>query len=119
MALCSEKEPDTVNSLRPRDKKPHSRQEVKSVQKLTGVDVKSPDVSTDLNKNTWDRSRPVWFQNKLPADNFDQLETRARCNGMRCFQFELGSLERLSFPTILSDKSLNKKRFKKIRQNVF
>ena len=73
------------------------------------MDVKFPGLSTDLAQNRWDRSRSVCFQNKSPADNFPQLETRARCNGMRCFQFERRSPERLSFPTILADSSLKKK----------
>ena len=109
MTLSSEKEPDTVSSLRTRNRKLHSRQEVKSVQGLTRVDVKSPGVSTDLIQNTWDRSRSVCFQNKSPVDHFCQLETRVKCNGMRCFQFELGSPERLSFSTIFPDSSLRKK----------
>ena len=109
MAFCSENEPNSVSSLCAGNKKLHSRQEVKSVQGLTRVDAKPPGVSTDLTQTAWVRSRSVCLQNKSPIDRFCQLETRARCNGMRCFQFELGSHERLPFPTFLPDSSLHKK----------
>ena len=52
------------------------------------------------------QSRSVCFQNKSPVDNFLKLETRARCNGMPCFQFELGSPERLFFPPICQVKRI-------------
>ena len=109
VVFCSENEPNSVSSLCARNKKLHSRQEVKSVQRLTRVDAKPPGVSTDLTQNAWVRSRSVCLQNKSPIDSFCQLETRARCNGMRCFQFELGSHERLLFSTFLPDSSLHKK----------
>ena len=108
MAFCSENEPNSVSSLCAGNKKLHSRQEVKSVQRLTRVDAKSQGVSTDFTQNAWVRSRSVCLQNKSPIDSFCQLETRARCDGMRCFQFELGSHERLPFPTFLPDPSLHK-----------
>ena len=109
MAFCPKNEPNSVSSLCAGNKKLHSRQEVKSVQRLTRVDAKPPGVSTDLTQNAWVRSRSVCLQNKSPIDSFCQLETRARCNGMRCFQFELGSHERLPFSTFLPDSSLHKK----------
>ena len=109
MAFCSENEPNSVSSLCAGSKKLHSRQEVKSVQRLTRVNAEPPDVSTDLTQNAWVRSRSVCLQNKSPIDSFFQLETRARCDGMQCFQFELGSHERLPFSTFLPDSSLHKK----------
>ena len=109
MAFCSENEPNSVSGLCAGNKKLHSRQEVKSAQGLTRVDAKPPGVSTDLAQNAWVRSRSVCLQNKSPIDSFCQLETRARSDGMRCFQFELGSHERLPFPTFLPDSSLHKK----------
>ena len=109
VAFCSENEPNSVSGLCAGNKKLHSRHEVKSVQGLTRVDAKPPGVSTDLTQNAWDRSRSVCLQNKSPIDSFCQLETRARCNSMRCFQFELGSHERLPFSTFLPDSSLHKK----------
>ena len=98
-----------MTGLCARNKKLHSRQEVKSVQGLTRVDAKPPGVSTDLTQNAWVRSKSVCLQNKSPIDSFCQLETRARCDNIRCFQFELGSHERLPFPTFLPDSSLHKK----------
>ena len=99
MAFCSENEPNSVSGLCAGNKKLHSRQEVKSVQGLTRVDAKPPGVSTDLTQNAWVRSRSVCLHNKSPIESFRKLETRARCDGMQCFQFELGSHERLPFPT--------------------
>ena len=101
MAFCSENEPISVSSLCAGNKKLHSRQEVKSVQRLTRVDAKLPGVSTDFTQNAWVRSRSVCLQNKSPIDSFCQLETRARCDNMRCFQFELGPHERLPFSTFV------------------
>ena len=49
--------------------------------------LNSASVSTDLAQKTWDRSRSVYFQNKSLVDIFRQLETRARCNGMRYHHF--------------------------------
>ena len=99
IAFCSENEPNPVSSLCAENKKLHSRQEVKSVQRLTRVDAKPPGVSTDFTQNAQVRSRSVCLQNKSPIDSFCQLETKARCDGMRCFQFEPGPHERLSFST--------------------
>ena len=59
MALCSEKESDTVSGLCTKNEQLHSRQEVKSVQGLTRVDVKSPGVSTVFAQITWERSKSV------------------------------------------------------------
>ena len=73
------------------------------------MDAKPPGVSIDLTQNAWVRSRSVCLQNKSPIDSFSQLETRARCDGMQCFQFELGSHERLPFPTFLPNLLLHKK----------
>ena len=81
MAFCSETDPNSVSSLCAGNKKLHSRQEVKSVQRLTRVDAKSPGVSTDFTQNARVRSRSVCLQNKSPIDSFCQLETRARCDG--------------------------------------
>ena len=64
MALCSENEPNSVSGLCTRNKKLHSRQEVKSGQRLTRVDAKSPGVSADLTQNAWDRSRSVCLKIK-------------------------------------------------------
>ena len=109
MALCFENEPNSVSGLCTRNRKLHSRQEVKTVQGLTRVDAKPTGLSIDITQNAWDRSRSVCLQNKSPIDSFFQLETKARCNGMRCFQFELGSHERLLSSTFVPDSSLHKK----------